>query len=551
MKKRLVLIIYILLHCVVFGQQLRLDYTTSSGTKITAIDSTLSQIKFNNTKSLIKFNDSIITQMQRSGYFGLRKQPLQKTNDSTYLQKLDLGHFTPYIKIIHVGRNHESIMDTLSRKRDDIIIESKKLYTHLEQQKDLLNNQGYPFAKVKIHKWEALKKDTALIYITKDTGRIRSITDIKIKGYPQFPTKFLRPILRKQHKATTRNIDIIKNQINSLPFTSIAKEPELQFKKDSTNLYLYVKKEVNNTIDGLIGFDNSGDGQIELNGYLELRLNNNLNAGEQLHVEYRGENEEQTKFYSQLKIPYVFRTNLGIETSLLLLRRDSTYLNNEFHLGTYYLINNQTTTGITYQSINSNTNDTSNQSSGFKKNAIAAYIQTNKQTDNPLFLNQYYYRVGFSVGSRATDDNSNQQQYYSVLAQHRIPITKHININTKGQLTYLQTENLLFNELFQIGGANNIRGFNQNSIDTSFFTGVFTDIEYQLSPGFYMHSIADVGLYENFASNQIDTIYSIGLGAGILTKSGLLKISIANGVFKGANIYLTSTIANINMLIRF
>ena len=63
------------------------------------------------------------------------------------------------------------------------------------------------------------------------------------------------------------------------------KKPEILFTKDSTIIYLYLKKEKSNSFEGFLGFStNQQSNKIELNGNIDLKLISNLNSGEELHL---------------------------------------------------------------------------------------------------------------------------------------------------------------------------------------------------------------------------------------------------------------------------
>jgi hypothetical protein len=66
-----------------------------------------------------------------------------------------------------------------------------------------------------------------------------------------------------------------------------------------------------------------------------------------------------------------------------------------------------------------------------------------------------------------------------------------------------------------------------------------------------VHSILDIGIFENFNSKTLDKIYGYGVGIAILTQAGVLNLSIANGRFENAKVDLSSTVAHINLQIIF
>ena len=93
-----------------------------------------------------------------------------------------------------------------------------------------------------------------------------------------------------------------------------------------------------------------------------------------------------------------------------------------------------------------------------------------------------------------------------------IPTSKRSYIYVKNKSGFLNSSNYLTNELFRIGGANSIRGLNEQSIYTNRF--LYTNIEYRFltSVVSYLYSITDIGFYNESISTK--TRNALGLGGG-------------------------------------
>jgi hypothetical protein len=76
-----------------------------------------------------------------------------------------------------------------------------------------------------------------------------------------------------------------------------------------------------------------------------------------------------------------------------------------------------------------------------------------------------------------------------------------------------------------------------------------------LSPSLYIHSIMDYGLYKDKTSvkenNQKNTLLGLGLGLGLQTKNGLLKLAFANGSTKNQKLIFYNTIIHICYNVKF
>ncbi len=531
------------------------EVTTKDSTHSQILDSLYSKKTVSNFKQLIELKDSILNQLKSDGYFGLLEQPLQRLNDSTYSSEIDLGKKYTHIKINSTALDDQSkeVLDILlSRKRNKNTIPAHQLQQQLTELKDYLNNQGYNMAKVEPVEFIFNPTDTVHLTIEVTAGSLRTIDRIAIKGYPNFPKTYLKAITRKNKEANQKNINSITEKLGELSFVEVVKEPELLFKKDSTILYTYLKRTNNNTVDGMIGFNSNQDGTLELNGYLDLLLQNNLNTGELFHIIYRGDNEDQTRLNVNLKLPYILKSKIGLQSNLEILRRDSTYQNTQIKAGLFYLPNHLTEIGMNYTSTSSTATDLNNTNSrNYNFNGIGFNFIHERRNNRPLQQEQFLVSNTVNIGSRELSNDSDYQIRIKTTLLKHFRITEKQSFLAIGRLNYLKTENSIFNELYQVGGLNSIRGFNQNAIDTSFFSSINTEYRIELSPGIYIHSIVDAGYFENFNTKNLENLYSFGFGTGILTNAGLLKLSIANGVFNNSKVDFSSTIAHLNLLIRF
>ena len=82
-------------------------------------------------------------------------------------------------------------------------------------------------------------------------------------------------------------------------------------------------------------------------------------------------------------------------------------------------------------------------------------------------------------------------------------------------------------------------------------TALITEYRYIISSDLYIHSILDYGYYEDNSSNNKDNLIGIGLGTGLRTKNGVLKLTLSNGINQGQNLKFQNTIVSVNYNIEF
>jgi len=61
----------------------------------------------------------------------------------------------------------------------------------------------------------------------------------------------------------------------------------------------------------------------------------------------------------------------------------------------------------------------------------------------------------------------------------------------------------------------------------------------------------DYGYYQDKTTNNKDTLMTVGLGFGVKTKNGLLKIALANGSQKNQEFNFNNSIVHVNFTVSF
>jgi outer membrane protein assembly factor BamA len=495
--------------------------------------------------------DSIRIALLKRGYLNLLINERQKINDS--LQQIEVVLNRRYSHV-QIKENTDLGLEvlkavSLSRKRNFIPI--NEIENYLYELNNSIQQEGFPFTTTQLTHFKFNDSDTIEAALTVSQRKKRFLNRITIKGYDKFPTNTLQNLTKRRNTYNDKTIGRLEKSIENMPFVKKTKDTEVLFKQDSTNVFIYLEKIKTNSADGLIGFNNSNNGKLELNGYVHLKLQNNLDHAETFLLEYRNDNGDQTQLTTSLDLPYLWETPLGINSMLEIQRRDSTYQRTTVRAGLFYKPNWNSTIGINYINSNSTATDQDTSLEDFSKNGIELIAEIKKQTSDLLMPEELWLSTRIGFNERSIENNSeNQLNFHATFLK-----LWHLGYRSKflGRLTsnYLKSNNVQFNELYQFGGLGSIRGFNQNSIDSSFYTTLATEYRYRLNDQIYLHSILDIGVFENFDSKKLDKLYGFGGGIAILTQAGVLNLSIANGRFEYANVDLSSTVAHINLKINF
>ncbi len=308
------------------------------------MDSLQTQTSFQNFLALKSEVDTLHLKLQRMGYIESEFLKLQKENDSSYIADFSLGKKYNEIKVYYSEENFsKKELQRVATIIEDlyIILPFENVPAALRKLTALRNQKGNAFARVKLAEFEKDETGGLTASLILEDGQVRTIDSIVVKGYEKFPKTFLKYYagVRKGKIFNQKKLMVQNENINSLGFVSTIKPPEALFRKDSTTVYFYLEKQNNNLFDGILGFATDEETQkLIFNGYLNLELNNNLNYGEQLLINYKADGDEQVNFKTKLTLPYLFGTPFGLSGELMIFKRDSTFVTTEQKLRITYQI---------------------------------------------------------------------------------------------------------------------------------------------------------------------------------------------------------------------
>jgi hypothetical protein len=510
-------------------------------------------------KSILNETETLQQKILKAGYIESEYDLAKKINDSSFQIKFHLKNKYESIEINYNDSEIEqSILEGIIEKENEGAFTIS--VSRIEQVLELINlkiaNNGFPFTKIKLSEILIKNKQTltARLEIIKENKK-RSLDKIVIKGYTKFPKSYLKRYLKIKPQKSF-NIEAIKKKLtvlNNLRFAEQTKNPEVLFTKDSTNLFIYLKKSESNTFDGFLGFStNEETNKIDLNGYLNLELINNFNYGESLRLVYKSDESEQKNFEVNLNLPYLFSTPLGTELSLKILKRDSTFTTVNQKASVFYQLNSKNRVFIGVDGSESNyllAEDLNTSVTDYKSNLYTfKYTFENLNNQNTLFQLKSNINVEYGFGSRKTKTNDENQNIITIDAFNIFNLNNKNSFYTRFQGAVLQSNSYLDNELFRFGGINSIRGFQENSIIANQYLVVNTEYRHQLSSNIYVHSIIDFSNFENKLANIKENLYGFGLGFGIATKAGLLKFNFANGKTEMQNFKFSNSKIHISLV---
>ncbi|TYB73879.1 hypothetical protein ES676_09045 [Bizionia saleffrena] len=557
-KKPLVfLIIFIILSSTSVAQNLYLEVTgeTDSITEILKNYSTLK--KFPEASAVLDALGSLKESLYNDGYINHTLINNSKKNDSTFAYQVRLHSKYEYITITF---NKNTINPKEVKHISKLVTENEFTipFQDIEATLDFLtikvSKNGFPFAQLNLENISAKNKNTlqAELKISNTTEK-RKLDAIVVKGYEKFPKSYLRRFLKITPQKSF-NIETIKkklNGLNNLRFAKQIKDPEVLFSKDSTTLYLYLEKTQSNAFDGYLGFStNEETNTLEFNGFINLDLNNNFNFGESFALHYKSTENEQKTFDVALNLPYLFNTPIGTEFELNILKKDSSFTTVKQSAKVFYQIDTKSRFFLGIDTYTSNSllkNPVFTTTDDYTTNFYTSkYTFENRNASDLLFPINTYFALEAGLGKRTRDNTGEKQTKLAVTTFHNIKFNAQNSFFVKVSGALLNTKNHLENELFRFGGINSIRGFAEESLLATKFAVINTEYRYRLSKTIYAHSIIDYATLNNTLTQQKNNLYGFGIGFGIITRAGVLKLNYANGKtesqefeFSNSNIHLS------------
>lgn len=480
--------------------------------------------KHKDITSLKLETEKISNYLKNIGYFTNTIDSVSKSN------KYYVAYFSLNEKVdkanIKLNPDVWLLLKKLDIKGKSIIIPIEKVGPLLTKISKELEKQGRSFSKAALKNIE-LRNKTLFANLEIYQSERRRINDVIIKGYENFPTYFIKYNF-KIKEGTVYNQKILK-QISSasknLNFIKEIKQPEVLFTKDSTLLYIYLKKHQNNSFDGMVNFSSKESGEIKLNGHIDLKLSNILNRGEKFELFWNSTMNQSQEFKISTEIPYLFNTFLTPKVSFDIYKQDSTFIKTKFGSKIFYDVSARIKIATTFSSESSENLEKkiTNNVETFHNYFFGFQFEYSIPKNDYFFNDKLLLRIHPSVGKRNKELTSSKQFKIETTASYIWDFNLRSTLLIRNKTGYLNSDSFIDNELYRIGGANSIRGFDDLSIITSSYSIFNIEYRYLTSNNSYLYSITDIGK----ANKQ--NITGFGVGYLFHIKKSKIKISLANG----------------------
>ena len=490
-------------------------------------------ITLSENKSIRSLGNSLIAK----GYF------LYALRQDTALKQVsvDLGDRFSEIEIRNL---QDTELNIFKRKNKSATFSPDELSAFLVDKLSVFSNQGFPFVNVSLDSIEIENlKIRAVIKLNK--GRYFTLRKIHIRGDSSISNSTIHGIIDYSidEVYSEEKIGAIDQKIKQTSFISTIKPSEIMYTNDGFELFLYLKSTKVSYLRGALGLQpNPISQRMALTGELNLKLENALKKGELFKFNWRSIKPQTQRMKLNLNYPYLFQSPFGIESNLLLYKRDSTFLDLNTELNVSYSLKNGFRIRAHYRFMSSSILSGGSSSlefsnlNSYRTNAYGLSVERQALDNivNPSkgrILNAKLY-VGQRILSGDSTDAAERNTTYlgNFLYREYVSIfPRHVLLF--GLLFDFYTSPTIFeNELFRFGGLNTLRGFNEEQLFASTKGQLTFEYRFLLDENSNVFLFYDQCFYEN-TSVSYKNDHPLGFGGGISfgSKIGIFSITYALG----------------------
>jgi outer membrane protein assembly factor BamA len=335
----------------------------------------------------------------------------------------------------------------------------------------------------------------------------------------------------------------IPDRIENIAFLTQIREFELEFSEgDRVNVFLYLERAESNQVDGVVGFLPGGEGKIRFTGQFDLSLSNIFRRGEYLAVNWNSLEKQSQQFNLQMDFPYLLLQSVGINASLDLYKKDTSFLSRTFRAGLSFYISSQSRLEVfgdfEGSSLISEAPEVKERYEPFQMrlygtryvfNNLDYRLNPSRGLELDLFGSLGRRRGGEDDESRTSAETGLDIAWYQPLFGSWV-----VKASGHGRFKYIWTErNKGFreNELYRFGGFESLRGFDDHAFLAPVYSVVSLELRYLLSRNSNLYAFWDGGWYQRDIAPRIKEDFPFGFGVGVHidTGGGIMYISYALG----------------------
>ncbi len=434
-------------------------------------------------------------------------------------------------------------------------IDPEELGELFEKVLEHCERNGYPFAEVRL---DSLREEQKGIYgkLSLDKGPLVQLDTVIIKGDDAVHRSFLEQYLglKKGMVYDEETFKRLDQRMETLSFLSPSKPSELLFTNEGVSVYLYPKEKEASRFNGMLGLQPKKEGEgVFLTGDVTLGLKNALNRGEALRLDWNRMQKGTQDLSVSYDHPYLFRTPFGVEASMKLYRKDSSFTELKQKLALKYLFSGEDHFQVHYERKRWTLlkgGERSRQADlpfgnvridayglGFQRSSLDRKLLPRKgvrgELEGSVGRKELLGQKPSFVEQRPEVDSGGKSLQYEVKGRIEAfyPILPRLILMGKLKGAWLKAPYIVQNELYRIGGHNSLRGVDKESIGASAYSIATLEFRYLLEAKSDLHVFFDGAYHEDRSGDGsvIDRPFGFGVGSRFKTKAGIFNIDYALG----------------------
>lgn len=509
---------------------------------------------FSSSAGASKFMDSLSVEFRSLGYLTLIWE--ENEENDTVVFKLQTGKQHSW-KEVKQGNIPDEWWEKLGPPNRFYVAP----YLWMERLVQSLENEGFPFASVKI---DSLETEDAFLkgVFNFDRGPLILWDSLVVTGPSKTTPKYLqlhsgifpgKPFSQKQFNSAERRI------LRS-PYFQLDSTAYLSFQLKSASPHFKLRDRRINVFDGVLGFipNQNQPNSVVVTGDINLKLFHLGGKGRDVSFHWQRPNFQSQNLELSAKESYLFGSPLSFQLDFSLLKQDTSFVNRAVSVEFGYSVSefgnlrffNRRQAGDLIGSFNS-------------LEPIPSFLDFRWSNygfgtswdwlDDPLFPRRGIKLEGeLSIGNKNLIENTAiPEEVYqgfdksSTQLEAKMQVEKHVFLSTfwgmwlRMKSGVLKNDNLFLNELSRLGGLKSIRGFNEMYFFADRYALINLEQRLFFSKGSYLMAFADMGFLNNpFISPKIDRPKSFGLGINLDTDGGLFSFvfGLGKSAFQSATI---------------
>lgn len=437
------------------------------------------------------------------------------------------------------------------------------------------SNKGYPFAKVFLDSIEVDDDGYLSAVLRMEPGPYYTIDSVYNTGNVRLSSKFLSQWVNLPAGSaySQQKLEAIPRKLQELDYLKEVKPYELELFGSGASVHTFLEQQKSSQFNGLLGFLPNNQQLLSrkllLVGEANLLMRNAFGQGETIGLNWQQLQVRSPRLNLMYRHPYFLRSRFGLDVSFNFFRKDSSFINLDWQVGSRYKVEGekefriflrQQVSNLSSGAINAQEiittrqlpdwGDVSVSSAGLEAKGnktdyrlnprkgsewmitgTAGRRKTRRNPDilslkDPVHPNFNFASLYDSVAS-ATYQFSIQTSIATYLPLGRTAST----VKLAAEAGWIQSPHLYRNEFFQLGGFRLLRGFDEQSQYLSRYVVLTSEYRYLAGRNSYFYALVDAGWG---AAPLPDKTYlyrylGTGLGMAFETKAGILNLAWAVG----------------------